>query len=137
MKVIIDTSVLISAVLRDRNPEFVILFVLEQTDFTWIISDEILAEYQSVLARPRLEIPTSIQQRWLRLINSLAYMVEVDRTFSFPRDQKDAKFLACALSTDVDFLITGDRDFSEARRLVSTTILSASQSKRIVCDRYA
>lgn len=26
----------------------------------------------------------------------------------FPRDQKDAKFLACALTTNAEFFITGD-----------------------------
>lgn len=136
MKVVIDTNVLVSAVLRDRTPEAVILFVLEQDDFTWIISDEILTEYKHVLARQRLGIPELIQQRWLRLINTLTSIVTVDQTISFPRDPKDAKFLACALFASADFLITGDRDFSEAQRLVSTTILSVSQFKRLVCDSY-
>lgn len=136
MKVVIDTNVLVSAVLRDRDPEAVILFVLEQDDFTWVVSDAILTEYRNVLARKRLGIPDLIQQRWLELIGSLTSIVSVDQTISFPRDPKDAKFLACALSARAEFLITGDRDFSEARRLVSTTILSVSQFKRLVCDNY-
>lgn len=136
MKVVIDTNVLVSAVLRDRDPEAVILFVLEQDDFTWVVSDAILTEYRNVLARKRLGIPDLIQQRWLELIGSLTSIVSVDQTISFPRDPKDAKFLACALSARAEFLITGDRDFSEARRLVSTKILSISQFKRLVCDNY-
>lgn len=137
MKVVIDTNVLVSAVLRDRDPETVILFVLEQDGFTWVVSDDILAEYKNVLARKRLGIPELIQQRWLQLIGSLTSIVSVDQTISFPRDPKDARFLACALSASAEFLITGDRDFSEAQRLVSTTILSVSQFKRLVCDRYS
>jgi putative PIN family toxin of toxin-antitoxin system len=136
VKVVIDTNVLVSAVLRDRDPEAVILFVLEQDDFTWVVSDAILNEYRNVLARKRLGIPDLIQQRWLELIGSLTSIVSVDQTISFPRDPKDAKFLACALSARAEFLITGDRDFSEARRLVSTKILSISQFKRLVCDNY-
>lgn len=137
MKVVIDTNVLVSAVLRDRAPEAVILFVLEQDGFTWIVSEDILTEYRNVLARKRLGIPELIQQRWLRLISTLASIITVDQTISFPRDPKDAKFLACALSASADFVITGDRDFSEAQRLVSTTILSVSQFKRLVCDSYS
>lgn len=136
MKVVIDTNVLVSAVLRDRDPEAVILFVLEQDDFTWVVSDAILTEYRNVLARKRLGIPDLIQQRWLKLIGPLTSIVSVDQTISFPRDPKDAKFLACALSARAEFLIAGDRDFSEARRLVSTKILSISQFKRLVCDNY-
>ncbi|PZV04387.1 MAG: putative toxin-antitoxin system toxin component, PIN family [Leptolyngbya sp.] len=137
MKVVIDTNVLVSEVLRDRDPEAVILFVLEQDDFTWIVSEDILIEYRSVLARKRLGIPDLIQQRWLQLIGSLTSIVSVDQTISFPRDPKDAKFLACALSAKAEFLITGDRDFSEAQRLLSTTILSVSQFKRLVYAGYS
>ena len=50
----------------------------------------------------------------------------------FPRDVKDAKFLACALAADADFLITGDLDFSEARKLGNTKIVSVSQFAELV-----
>jgi predicted nucleic acid-binding protein len=53
----------------------------------------------------------------------------------FPRDRKDAKFIACALAAKADYLITGDRDFTEAQKLLSTTILTVSQFKRLVCER--
>jgi predicted nucleic acid-binding protein len=56
--------------------------------------------------------------------------VEID----FPRDRKDAKFLACAMAGDADFLITGDSDFSQAQNLVNTTIISvflSSSMKRL------
>lgn len=53
----------------------------------------------------------------------------------FPRDQKEAKFLACALATDADYLITGDRDLIEAYRLLNTTVCSLNPFKRLVIDR--
>ncbi len=45
MKIIVDTNVLISAILRDRDPELVIQFIVEHPDFEWVASPEILAEY--------------------------------------------------------------------------------------------
>lgn len=47
-------------------------------------------------------------------------------TFEFPRDRKDAKFVACALSANAEWLIMGDKDFSEAEKTIQTTILSVS-----------
>lgn len=44
----------------------------------------------------------------------------------FPRDQKDAKLMACALASQADFLITRDRDFQEVQNLGSTIIISVS-----------
>ena len=44
----------------------------------------------------------------------------------------DNKFLACALATNAEFFITGDRDFSQAQKLISTTILSVSLFKKLI-----
>jgi uncharacterized protein len=49
-------------------------------------------------------------------------------------DQKDAKFLACALAGNADYLITGDGDFDEALRLITTAIVSVSMFKQQFID---
>ena len=69
-----------------------------------------------------------------RFFNSLIEIVEIDDHLDFPRDQKNAKFLECALSTEAEYFITGDKDFQEARKLVNTTILSIAQFKTLICD---
>ena len=51
MRVIIDTNILISAAIADRNPEAVILFVAANPEFEWVVSPEILSEYKEVLSR--------------------------------------------------------------------------------------
>lgn len=137
MKIVIDTNVVVSAVLKDRIPEEIILFVVEKSDFDWIVSPEILNEYRQVLRRTKFNLPEEIIQKWDIVFDTFARMVEVDLTINFPRDQKDAKFLACALATEAEFLITGDRDFSEATKLNHTTIISASMFKKLVCDTWA
>jgi predicted nucleic acid-binding protein len=52
----------------------------------------------------------------------------------FPRDRKDAKFIACAQTVNADFLITGDRDFTEAQNLGRTRIISVSLFKQFFVD---
>lgn len=61
-------------------------------------------------------------------------MIDVNVEIDFPRDSKDAKFLACAVVANADFLITGDSDFTEAQTLVKATIISVSSFKRLVID---
>ena len=132
MKVVIDTNVLLSAVWRDRNPETVILWVLSQPDWEWLVSPEIMQEYQQVLRRPKFAFPPATLSKWETLLERDTEPVRVDEEVDFPRDQKDAKFLACAISNDADYLVTGDSDFIEAHKLVNTTILSVSLFKRLV-----
>ena len=58
----------------------------------------------------------------------------VEASASFPRDPKDAKFLACALAADADFLVTGDQDFTEARLIGRTEIVSVTHFDELVCQ---
>lgn len=51
MKVIIDTNVLVSAALKNKDPEAAILFVASEPDIEWIVSAAIITEYKEVLAR--------------------------------------------------------------------------------------
>ena len=134
MKVIIDTSIVVSAAIANKNPEAVILFVVANSDFEWVVSAEILAEYKEVLKRPRLKLTEAQHQRWVYLIDSVTTLIDVDVEVDFPRDRKDAKFLACAIAAEADFLITGDTDFNEAQTLLNTTIISLFLFKRLVCD---
>ncbi len=52
MNVLIDTNVLLSAALRDKQPERVVLHVATRDDCKWLVTPEILAEYTEVLRRP-------------------------------------------------------------------------------------
>ncbi len=134
MKVLIDTNVLVSAALRDKDPEAVILFIVAQPDWQWIVSADILAEYREVLSRPKFALPADVQQRWFAVLETLTTRVEVEATIDFPRDEKDAKFLACALTANAEFFITGDRDFTQATKLVNTIILSVALLKKLIVD---
>ena len=69
----------------------------------------------------------------LNIIEKLTTFVETDAVINFPRDQKDDMFLECALVSNAQFLITGDKDFTQAWKIVNTTVISVSLFKRIVC----
>lgn len=137
MKVVIDTNVLVSAILKDRDPETVLLFVAESDDMEWIVSPEIMTEYRQVLSRPKFSLSEDALQAWFSVIDRFTVCCQVDLAIDFPRDQKDAKFLSCAIVAGADYLITGDRDFSQAQKLLSTTILSVSQFENNICDRLS
>lgn len=136
MKVVIDTNVLVSAAFKDRGPERVIRFVVENPEIGWVVSAEILEEYRQVLARLKFGLSDDLLLRWLTLLDTVTTLVDVPAGLDFPRDRKDAKFLACALSTGADFLVTGDRDFEEAEKMAATTIVSVSLFERSVCEAW-
>ncbi len=64
MKVVIDTNILVSAALKDRVPEEVILYTAAQPDIEWIVSSQILQEYKEVLGCKRFALPNDIIHAW-------------------------------------------------------------------------
>lgn len=51
MKVLIDTNVQLSAALRDKLPERVVLYVASKDEIHWLVTPEVLSEYTNVLRR--------------------------------------------------------------------------------------
>jgi len=134
MKIIIDTNVLVSAALKGRKPAAVIQMVVERPDLEWVVSPEILTEYQEVLSRRKLNLGEEVKREWLEIIDTNTTVIQVHFSVDFPRDRKDAKFLACAIVADADFFITGDRDFTDAQTLVNTTIISVSSFQDLMAE---
>ncbi len=69
---------------------------------------------------------------WLELLAADTRTISPQAEIDFPRDRKDAPFLVCAQSGKADYLITGDGDFSEARALIPTPIVSVAQFAKAV-----
>ncbi len=135
MRVVVDTNVLISAILKDKDPEAVLLYISESPDIEWIASNFILAEYKEVLSRKKFGLSAELVGKWTQMIDLLTTVIDVDLSVDFPRDRKDAKFLECAIAGAAQFLITGDRDFVHAQKLMNTTIISVAKFIEKVFDK--
>lgn len=125
--VIIDTNILISAVLKDRIPEKVISSIVANDNFLWIASEEIVEEYKAVLIRPKFNIPKSEIEKQFILIDRKTKIIKSLHPFVLYRDSNDSKFISCAIASKADYFITGDRDFSDIKGSLCTNILSVSK----------
>ena len=132
MKVLIDTNVLVSAVLKNGKPEQIIQFIVSRKDIEWIVSTDIMKEYKNVLAREKFGLPTTIKNEWFAWIDTVTTEIPVNLEVDFPRDRKDEKFMACALQANAMFFVTGDYDFCEAQQLVNTKIVSVTMFERLL-----
>jgi len=132
VRVVIDTNVLVSAVIRDRLPEQVLLWCLGQADVECLVTPDILAEYVTVIRRPKFDLPEETVNWWLELLAADTRVIAPTVKLEFPRDRKDARFLICAQSGQADYLITGDGDFSEAQQLIDPRIVSVRQFADII-----
>ncbi len=136
MRVVIDTNVVVSAALKDRIPEEVILFIVGNPEFEWMASAEIVSEYISVLGRKKFGLPGRTLQKWQKIFERQLVIVEVTERVDFPRDQGDAKFFECALTARAVYLISGDKDIAGAYKMGATTVIAVSAFKRLIADTW-
>jgi uncharacterized protein len=136
VKIVLDTNVLVSAILKDKVPEDVLLFIMDTPELEWVASEEILAEYKEVLRRKKFRLSKELVREWSELLDDSITIIPVSLEIEFPRDRKDAKFIACALSTDANYLITGDKDFVEAEKMMNSTILSVKMFRKAVMESW-
>ena len=125
-----------SAALKDRVPEEVILFIVGYPELEWIGTTDIVNEYNSVLSRKKIGLPQETIQKWADTFERRVIPVEVNEKIEFPRDQKDAKFLACTISSNAEYLISGDKDFEEVYKVGVTTVISVAGFKRLIIDNW-
>lgn len=111
MRVVVDTNVLVSALLSGPVPRRIYHAFLDGS-IALLFSRDTLAELIDVLSRPAFRSLTSETEvaDLLAAIRRDALIVEAIERVSVCRDPKDDIFLACALAGRAEYLVTGDRD---------------------------
>lgn len=107
---VIDTNVLVSA-LYSRHPDAAPVLILEHLFDRNIIpmyNDEILAEYNEVLRRPKFPFPEEAIVVTIGAIIEAGIHSERITVKDQAADPKDTVFLEVALSRDDSFLVTGN-----------------------------
>ena len=124
MRVVLDTNVFVSAVFFG-GPPGEILAAWREGAVQLVLSAEIADEYQRVGARLSAQFPTVDLGPALQLVLSRA-MVVTPAPLSEPvcRDPDDDKFIACALSAQAPYLVSGDGDLLAVSGIKGVQILS-------------
>lgn len=127
MNVLIDTNVLLSAALRNRTPEHVVLFIANHDSWRWLVTPVILREYVEVLRRPKFGFGEEVLSKWTELLTLRTVNIGNPPSVEFERDPKDAPFLAAAIAANVEVVVTGDKDLLALRGQLATKFLTATE----------
>jgi len=139
IKVVIDTNVLVSALLKpDSVPELVISLVLEN-QLILCLTEPIVAEYEEVLDRPKFKKLDRHKVKSLisRLKDQARWVEPKTRLHVTKHDPEDNKFLECALAVGADFLITGNTKHFPPKRFKKTLIMSPAEFLSVIAKAFA
>ncbi len=96
-RVVLDTNVLISALLSPQGPPAqVFLMTIIDPDTQLCVSGDIFAEYEEVIRRPRLNRSNSEIVATLRAIREKGFWVRPTEKVRLCADPDDDIFLECA-----------------------------------------
>lgn len=109
LRLVIDTNVLVSAVLKPDGLQRTVFLLATAKPARWYVSEPIMKEYAAVLARPELNIRKSLRLQFLQLIKNHTHVVTPSRLPQVTTDPDDNIFLECADAARADYLVTGNQ----------------------------
>lgn len=114
MRVVVDTGILVSALIRPKGTVGNVLHALRDGRFIAIYSTPMMLEVTDVLDRPKIQEKYHVQPEdiiaLINLVRLRGELVSPKDTVTACRDPKDNKFLEAALAGEADAIVTGDDD---------------------------
>jgi putative PIN family toxin of toxin-antitoxin system len=135
MRVILDTNVLVGALMVSDGPPHQLYEAFLNDRFTLITSDTQIEELSRVTRYPaiRSRIHPAQAGRLLNAVRSLSVLLEKLPRVSVSRDPHDDYLFAMAKAGDADYLVTGDKAGVLAlRRHGKTEIVTARKMVTIL-----
>jgi putative PIN family toxin of toxin-antitoxin system len=109
LRVVLDTNVVVSALLKPQGLEDQVLRLTLSGHVALFLSAEVLAEYALVLPRPKLKLKAAEIEQTLSALKRTGTIVLPRRILQAAKhDELDNRLLECAEADEADFLITGN-----------------------------
>ena len=126
VRVVLDTNVLVSAIIDDGKPRRLVVELLDK--HTVILSRQMLAELADVLSRDKFTVTSSQVDRFVSSLVRMSKMVADNARFKVVlQDSADDVVLNTAYAGSAEFIVTGDRHLSVLGQFRKTKIVNVNQ----------
>ena len=134
LKVVADTNVLVSSLIRRGKPHELILRI-DGIDVRLISSSALMAELISVLAEERIAkyVTKRDAERFLKYVGRRTTLVEIRSGFRVVKEEpKDDVVLNTAHSGEAEYIVSGDRHLIAVREFRKIRIVTVSEMIEIL-----
>jgi putative PIN family toxin of toxin-antitoxin system len=124
---VLDTNVLISAVVYGGNPRRVLQAAISgAVDLS--VSEEVIQEFQEVLRRPQFGLSVQFIHNTITELTSIAEWVVPTKHYQLvDNDPSDNMLLDCAVAAEADYLVTGDDHLLRLKKCGRVKIVNPQQ----------
>ena len=118
MRAVVDTNILVRAVIKPSGTVGPVLLRLRHGDYTLLYAQSLLEELIDVLNRPRIRDKYRLTDQDIQTVVSLILLrgeavvplESKEERITACRDSKDDKFLEVAVAGRADVIVSGDQD---------------------------
>jgi len=127
VRIVLDTNVLISALLFGGNPREILDRVI-RGEVILCLSEPILTELGNVLQRSKLGFPHTIVNQIVTELSAISELVlPEERIQEIKVDEADNYILECAVEAHADYIVSGDSHLLELKKCRSIQVVSPQQ----------
>ncbi len=132
IRIVFDVNIWISFTIGKQLDS--LRHILLDKKFEIYISTELIAEYMSVIEKPKLKKYLAKDRiiETLNLLESMTKNVVIKSSITVSRDIKDDYLLALSQDYKIKYLVTGDKDLLVLKEHKKTQILTMSEFLEIV-----
>ena len=136
MRLILDTNILISALLSPLGAPAHLLDAWERKRFTLVACDALIAELRDVAGRPffRARLRASVAELLAAGLRDFSCFCRDLPSGSVAPDPKDSFLLALAEASQSEFLVTGDKELLSLKQHRSTRIVTPAAMIEILLE---
>jgi putative PIN family toxin of toxin-antitoxin system len=127
MRAVVDTNILVRAIIRPHGTVGPLLLRLRHGEYTLLYAQSLLEELVDVLNRPRICEKYQLTDQDIQTVVSLILLrgeaVTPTERITACRDPQDDKFLEVAVAGEADVIVSGDQDLLTLHPFVGIPIL--------------
>ncbi len=110
IRVVVDTNCLLASI-SPRSPGYELYRAFETEQVEWVVSNEILTEYEEMLTLKYSSTTANLVTTILTLAPNTLFQKAYYKWQFIENDHDDDKFADVAIASNADYLVTNDRHF--------------------------
>lgn len=131
MVVVVDTNCLLASI-PPLSKYFWLYEAFKDEKFSWVVSNEILMEYEEKIADKYSQKTADIVLSILSVAPNVIFTTPFFNWNLIAQDPDDNKFVDAAISSNANYLITNDKDFNVLKKVdfPKVEIISLNEFKK-------
>lgn len=133
LRVVIDTNILISAIVYGGIPRQVLTYVIDE-HITGVTTRVLTAELIDVLSKKFHFTSRKLADAESLILDSFL-ILQPERTISLLEDDDDNRVLEAAVAGSCDYIVTGDKDLLRLKQYRETAIVTSAEFLKVFDSR--